>query len=380
MVGRRKGGVVASRGNGLRIGIVGKRGAAFVAGFRSVPDTSVAALCEANPETLQTIADRHEIPERYHDFDAMLEANLDAVVVATPMHLHVPQSVAALQKGKDVLSEVTAAVSLEECPRLVQAVRESGRTYMMAENYCYTKANVLIEHLAREGLFGDVYYAEGAYIHDCRAIHYDAQGNPTWRTVWQVGKNGCTYGAHSLGPVLQWLDEKVVTVACLGSGVHTEPRHRMDDTVTMLGKTERGGLVNIRVDMQSHRPHNMTHYALQGTKGAYQSARRMGEPNLIWIEGRSPARETWEDLSTYETEFLPEPWRSWERQATGAGHGGGDFFVAREFISSILDGTIPPIDVYRALDFTVPGLISEQSIAQGGVSMPVPEFRVAGDL
>src|SRR5262249_35394387 len=239
------------------------------------------------------------------DFDAMLEADLDAVVIATPMHLHVPQSVAALQKGKHVLSEVTAAVSLEECPRLVQAVHECGRTYMMAENYCYTKANVLIQHLAREGLFGDIYYAEGAYIHDCRAIHYDAQGTPTWRTVWQVGKNGCTYGTHSLGLVIPCLERKVVTVACLGSGVHPEPRHRMDDTVTMLGKTERGGLVNIRVDMQSHRPHNMTHYALQGTKGAYQSARRVGEPNLIWIERRAPDHQTWADPSTLAAQILP---------------------------------------------------------------------------
>ena len=366
---------MASRGNGLRVGIVGKRGASFVAGFRSLPDVSVAAVCEANPETLQTVADRYEIPERYVELDALLDAKLDAVVIATPMPLHVSQVTAALRKGMHVLSEVTAAVSLEECPQLVQAVRESGRVYMMAENYCYTKANVLIRNLAHEGLFGDIYYAEGAYIHDCHAIHYTPDGSPTWRTVWQVGKNGCTYGTHSLGPVLEWLDERVVSVSCHGSGVHTEPRHKMDDTVTMLCQTESGGLINIRVDMQSHRPHNMTHYVLQGTKGAYQSARRKGEPNLIWLEGRSPDRETWQDLAEYEAEFLPEPWRSLESQAVQAGHGGGDFFVARDFALSILNGTPAPIDVYRALDFTVPGLVSEQSIAQGGIPLPVPNFR-----
>jgi hypothetical protein len=147
--------------------------------------------------------------------------------------------------------------------------------------------------------------------------------------------------------------------------------------VTLLGKTARGGLVNVRVDMQSHRPHNMTHYALQGTRGAYQSARRAGEPNLIWLEGRSPDREAWEDLAQYEAEFLPEPWRSWGHEATAAGHGGGDFFVARAFVTSILDGTPPPIDVYRALDFTVPGLVSERSIARGGAPLPVPDFREA---
>ncbi|HEX5415320.1 MAG TPA: gfo/Idh/MocA family oxidoreductase, partial [Chloroflexota bacterium] len=61
---------MASRGNGLRVGIVGKRGASFVAGFRSIPDVSVMALCDADPTTLQSFADRYEIPERYTDFEA----------------------------------------------------------------------------------------------------------------------------------------------------------------------------------------------------------------------------------------------------------------------------------------------------------------------
>jgi len=340
-----------------------------------MPEVEVAAFCDLNAETLHSVGDRHEIPKRYADFDEMIAGDLDAVIVATPMQFHVSQSVAALTRGRHVLSEVTAAVTLDECRQLADAVRQSGRTYMMAENYCYTRSNALVGNLVRQGLLGDVYYAEGAYIHDCHEIQYDARGQPTWRTIWQVGRNGCTYGTHSLGPILQWLDQRVVSVSCLGSGVHTVPAHKMDDTVTMLCKTESGALINIRVDMQSHRPHNMTHYVLQGTRGAYQSARRRGEPNLIWIEGRSPGSQEWQSLEEYEQEFLPEPWRSLGKQASEAGHGGSDYFVVREFIRSILDGTAPQIDVYRALDFTVPGLISEESIARGGTPLPVPDFR-----
>ena len=359
----------------LKVGIVGRRGRSFIAGLRSLPEVRIVAFCDLNPETLQSVADQYDIPGRYLQYEEMLESDIDAVIVATPMPLHVPQSVAALNRGKHVLSEVTAAVSLAECQTLVDAVRASGCTYMLAENYCYTRPNLMIRHMVQEGLFGEIYYAEGAYIHDCHEIHYDADGRPTWRVTWQVGKNGCTYGTHSLGPVLHWLDQRVITVACQGSGVHTVPAHRMDDTVTMLCHAERGALINVRLDMQSHRPHNMTHYALQGTRGAYQSARRPGEPNLIWLEGRSPGPQAWQSLEEYEDEFLPEPWRSLGGIATQAGHGGGDFFVVRDFIQSILDDVAPPIDVYRALDFTVPGLVSEESIAQGGVPLRVPDFR-----
>ena len=359
----------------LKLGLAGRRAEAFIAGIRSMPEATIVAFCDVNPETLEAIATRHEIPWRFRDFDEMLSRDLDAVIVATPMQFHVPQSVAALKAGKHVLSEVTAAVSLSECQPLVDTVTSSRLTYMLAENYCYTRSNMLVGAMVREGLFGDVYYAEGAYIHDCHSIQYDRDGRATWRTIWQVGRNGCTYGTHSLGPVLSWLDERVATVSCLGSGVHTEPAHRMDDTVTMLCKTASGTLIDVRLDMQSHRPHNMTHYVLQGTRGAYQSARRKGEPNLVWIEGRSPSPDDWQVLDEYEEEFLPEPWRSLGAVATSAGHGGGDFFVVRDFIQSILAGTPPPIDVYRALDFTVPGLVSEESIAQGGVPISVPDYR-----
>jgi hypothetical protein len=68
-------------------------------------------------------------------------------------------------------------------------------------------------------------------------------------------------------------------------------------------------------------------------------------------------------------------WRNPSEEALRAGHGGGDYFIVQEFIEAIRRDSAPPIDVYRALDYTVPGLISEQSIAQGGVPLPVPDFR-----
>jgi len=359
----------------LRIGIVGKRGSSHIHGLRAAPEAFVAAFCEVDPIALDRVAVKEGIPGRFRDFEEMAASDLDAILIATPMHLHVPQSLVALAAGKHVLCEVTAAVSLDECAALAAAVKASGLKYMLAENSVYTRQNALVRSMARAGLFGEVYYAEGGYIHDCHDVQYDAEGDPTWRVTWQVGRNGCTYGTHSLGPVLDWLDDRLATVTCLGSGVHTVPAHRMDDTVTMLGKTTRGALVTIRCDMQSHRPHNMTHYALQGTRGAYQSARRSGEPSLVWVEGRSPDAQTWQRLEDYENEFLPEPWRSHGEEATRSGHGGSDYFVARDFVRSILDGGDPLIDVYRALDFTTPGLVSEESIARGGIPLPVPDYR-----
>ena len=361
----------------LKVGLSGApRGSSFVAALRSIPNIDVASICDPDVERLNGIADRHRIPERYADYAEMLDrGDPDMVVVASPMQFHVPQAVSALGKGVHVLSEVTAAVSLQQCEELVRAVRESDAKYMMAENYCYRKPNVLVGSMARQGLFGEVYFGEGEYVHDVKHMHHDARGRPTWRTIWQVGKRGCTYGTHSLGPVLEWFDETVDWVTCLGSGVHTNPDYVMDDSVIMLCKTTSGALIKIRLDMLSNRPHNMVYYAIQGTRGCYEAPRGFGDEHKIWLMDRSAEKVEWRSLWDFEEEFMPEIWRNPPEEARRAGHGGGDYFVVADFVDSVRNDTTPRIDVYKAMDFTVPGLVSERSILKHGRAFTVPDFR-----
>jgi predicted dehydrogenase len=383
----------------LRVALVGKRAGSFVAGAQSVAGCEVAAVCEASPTALDALGDRAGVPqsERYATFEDLLErGHPDLVVLGTPMDLHVPQAIQALDEGIHVLSEVTAAVDdgsdptdpLRQCRDLVRAVRRAAKhrdgrpaaQYMMSENYCYRKDVTLVRAMARAGLFGELYFAEGEYVHDVKHLHQHPDGMPTWRATWQVGKRGCTYGTHSLGPTLEFFGPKarVATVSCVGSGVHTNPAHPHDDTVLMLCQLTTGGLVKVRLDMMSNRPHAMAYYALQGTTGCYEGARAPDAPNRIWLGGESAsdplAKREWEALDAYDR-YLPDEWRTQAEAAARAGHGGGDYFVIRDFLRAILDGTSPPIDVYRALDYTLPGLISEQSIAQGGIPLAVPDPR-----
>ena len=85
--------------------------------------------------------------------------------------MHAPQSTIALQEDKHVISEVPAATDLQQCWKLVQSVEDSKNKYMMAEIYVYTKPNILIRELAKQGLFGDIYFEEGQYIHELKAFN-----------------------------------------------------------------------------------------------------------------------------------------------------------------------------------------------------------------
>jgi len=359
----------------LRVGVVGlHRGVSYIKVFNALQETEVTAICDVDESTLNRVGEAFCVKDRYMDYGDMLNGGIDIAVVSSPMHFHTPQAISALNSDVHVLSEVTAAVSLDECYQLLRAAERSRAKYMMAENYCYIKENILIENMVREGLFGDLYFAEGEYIHDCKSLHHDSYGKPTWRHRWQVGRNGVTYGTHSLGPVLQWFNERVVTVSCLGSGVHTDPEHVMEDTVLMLCKTRSGALIKIRLDMLSNRPHNLTYYSLQGTKGCYEAPRGFGDAHKIWLIDGCGKYE-WVALKEYEERYLPEAWRKPPEEALRTGHWGSDYFIAKAFVDCIINDTRPPIDVYKALDFTAPGLVSEDSIIQGGKPLPVPDFR-----
>ncbi|MBC7235252.1 MAG: Gfo/Idh/MocA family oxidoreductase [Chloroflexi bacterium] len=362
----------------LRFGIVGAcgRGGSFGRVFQMLEGARIHAVCDIRQDELHSAAERLGAEQEYVDYERMLdESGIDAVVIGTPMPLHVPQAIAALQRGIHVLSEVPAGVSIEECRELVRVCRASDAIYMMAENYVYTRPNILVRELVRQGLFGQTYFADGEYLHELKGLNEITR----WRRRWQTGIDGITYGTHSLGPILGWMPgDRVERVCCAGSGHHyRDPRgdlYENQDSCVMLCQMHSGGLVKIRVDMLSDRPHAMANYQLQGTDGCYESARWPGGRHRIWLRSRCPEPNVWHDLEEF-AEFLPASWLRREEQAHQTGHGGGDFYVISDFVEAILENKEPPIGIDEAMDMTLPGLVSQQSIAEGGRWLPVPDSR-----
>jgi predicted dehydrogenase len=349
----------------------------------------VRAVCDVNTGELEAARQRLGAELAFADFEEMLEkGGIDAVIVGTPMPFHVPQSIAALRQGIHVLSEVPAAVSVQECMELAAACEASDAVYMMGENFTYLRPNVMVREMARRGEFGEVYYAEGEYIHELKGLNEITR----WRRKWQTGIDGVTYGTHSLGPILQWFEgQRVESVCCAGSGHHyRDPRgdfYENQDSCVMLCRMSGGGLVKIRIDMLSDRPHNMAHYVLQGTLGSYESGRCVSDPNIVFLRSRYPGdalyddnhdfapKDAWEDLETLHATFLPDWYKEHEEIALRAGHGGGDYFEILDFIDAI-DGRRPcPIGIHQAMDMTLPGLISQRSVQQGGKWLNVPDSR-----
>jgi len=359
----------------LKVGIVGlNRGSSYFT-FNALPEAEVTAICDINRELLRVCGKKHQVSQRFVKYEDMLKLNLDVVVIATPILFHAQQAIEALEAGINVLSEVPAAATLEECYALAEAVERTGMTYMMAENYCYIKENVLLKELVAAGKFGELYFGEGEYVGDCKSLMFSPDGTPTWRGRLIMEHNGMGYPTHSLGPLYQMFGERVVSVCCLGSGVHTIPGTKLEDSIIALCKTESGKLLKLRLDVVSNRPHNI-YYSLQGTKGCYEAPRGLGDDHKVWFADDCEGYE-WKPLREYEDRYLPDEWKNPPEEALKTGHWGSDYFVIRDFAEAVLHNRRPPIDVYDALNMTAPGIISEISIERGGAPVEVPDFRNA---
>lgn len=357
----------------VKIGVLGAgRGAGLARSLKFAPSAELTAICDANEQRLAGAAQATGVPTTYTSYEALLDSDVDAVVVASPMPLHVEHAVQALKAGKHVLSEVTAATTLDQCWELLEAVRSSQAKYMFAENYCWYRPWSVVMGMLRAGLFGEVYYGESEQIQEFKGGLPPLEQGYTWRTAELAMRPGHHYMTHDLGPLYWAFGERIKTVVCMGSGQRHIEWAVADSTCTVLLETVSGRLIRIRLDFFSDRPNNYTYYGLQGTGAAYEGPRAPGEEHRIYVHGQTE-RGTWESLWNY-SEYLPDAWKNLPAEAVSDSYDGGAPLMLEEFARCILDDTRPPIDVVDALNMTAPGLLTEVSRQQGGKPVDVPEF------
>lgn len=357
-----------------RIGLVGaRRGSGLVAPFQLYPETRITALCDADPATLADAGEAFGVPAeaRYADFDAFLDGPVDVVVVATPMPLHVDQAITAMERGKHVLSEVTAADTLEDCARLVDAVKRSGMTYMMAENMCYYEFIRQWQKIVDAGKLGDIYYAEGEYIHEIEDLLVDPI---TGAQHWRIHRPPIHYCTHSLGPLLMLMDDRIVHAMGVDCGYGTMPNLGKGcvNMEVALFKTQRGAVIKLLRSQVARREPGMHFFELYGTKGSIENSRDGGwrdEKGKLYIEGEMDRKSGWQEIDCPHSDPDAPP------EAHQGGHGTCEYYLVRDFIDALLTGQRPPIDVIRAMDFTIPGLCAQMSIEQGGVWVDVPQYK-----
>ncbi len=384
----------------VKVGVVGvgARGTGLVSILLDIPGVEIPAICDINTDHLERaqkmVADKgRKKPDGYskgdRDFERLCDrTDLDAVITATPWEWHTPVAVAAMKAGKYAATEVPAAVTVEDCWKLVETSEKTGQPCMMMENVNYFRNVMMVLMIIRKGLFGELLHFEAGYQHDVRFVKFDTKGNLLWRGKHSVTRNGNLYPTHPIGPIAWWADinrgdrfTHLVSMSTKSRGLNHQIREKfgpdhpnarlqyaLGDINTTLIRTHNGLTVTLYHDTQSPRPYDLI-FRVQGTKGLYS-----GTLNKIYIEGRSPKNDEWEDIEAYDREFEHPMWKGLGEVAKNYGHGGGDYIEMHQFIKAVKNRTQTPQDVYDAATWSVISPLTEQSVASKSAAVDFPDF------
>ncbi|HET9278722.1 MAG TPA: Gfo/Idh/MocA family oxidoreductase, partial [Flavitalea sp.] len=177
--------------NKVNVAIIGLGfGAEFIPIYQRHPHANMYAICQRNAEKLNQIGDAFGIDHRYTDYDEVLaDKNVDAVHINTPIQSHAEQSVKALRAGKHVACTVPMATTVEECRQIVEAVKETGLTYMMMETVVYSREFLFVKEMYEKGELGKLQFL--------RASHQQEMAG--WPGYWE-GLPPMHYATHCVGP------------------------------------------------------------------------------------------------------------------------------------------------------------------------------------
>ncbi|MBO4620243.1 MAG: Gfo/Idh/MocA family oxidoreductase [Victivallales bacterium] len=355
----------------IRLGIWGLgRGSSFIHAASAV-NIDIVAGCDCNENLRERF--RKECPDAFitADQNEFLSCkNMDAVLIATYFEDHARHAILALEAGFHVMCEVTSFFTPAEGVRLVEAVEKSGKVYNMLENYPFSKENLYLAKLWKEGFFGEFQYGEFEYLHECRALcySYNAPGNPPVEPgdvahSWRSWLDFHYYNTHSLGPLMKITGLRPVEVCAFPEKVALPgylPGSGMSKPCPSLIRMSNGGVMrNLCGATTNDSP---TGKRLWGTRAAAESLGH-GLELRIGANGKG-----------LKTRIEPQ-WPELGELAATAGHGGGDFWELYYFAREILTGEAAPWNIYDACDVTLAGIMAVRSHEANGKPMEIPDFR-----
>ncbi len=361
----------------IRIGIFGlRRGSGF---FEEIKTNGgeVVAVCENDEEQIKAVSENIKGVAVYNNFDEFIGHPMDAVLLANFFPEHADYAVKALEKNIHVLSECISNGTMAQGVRLCEAAEKSSAIYMLAENYPYMLFNREIKRVYEGGTLGKVLYAEGEYNHPMD--WYDTPAVISIRPYekhWRNFLPRTYYITHSLAPIMSatGVFPKRVTAMPVYSPLPEDcpTVSHVADVAAIITILNDDGSV-FKVTGCSAFGAHWNSYRLCCEKGQIENIRGTEKVMLRYNDWQIPKGK--KAVNFYTPKITSE-----EKKLIGnAGHGGGDFFVIREFFNCIRENRPHQFDVYFATAMASVAILSHRSIMEGNVPFDVPDFRKKED-
>ena len=251
----------------IRIGMigVGDRGNDLLGQIRGVHGVELVAMADVYSRRRDEFKSKVSGAQTFDDHRRLLDMkDIDAVIVASPLHCHARHFLDTLAAGKDLYSEKTMTWSIPEADKCLAAAKGSDRVVQIGLQHESEGATFDARQMIKEGWLGKITSVEswmsrntprgkGQWVrpvpHDCTAqnVNWPAflNGRPdrpfdgykliNWRLFWEFSGGNCAENlVHQISWIISVLDLPVPDAAYMSGGVFSEKDGReVPDTIAI---------------------------------------------------------------------------------------------------------------------------------------------------
>jgi len=359
----------------LKVGVYGlRRGVSHILSTNLIDGVRMYAICDEREDAIEKAKEHCPGDVKvFKDWDSFIRSGMDVVVLANYFHEHAKYAIEAMELGVDVISECTAAGTMQECADLCRAVERTGRIYCMAENCPYELGPIEMRRVYHTGVLGPAVYGEGEYVHPFNRHGGNIDTYVPSENHWRNHLPATYYVTHSLGPIMYVTDAEVVRVigktAPITDNYMKREHDVADGTGVMLCEMSDGSLFRF-CGCASYGPHDYwTRVAC--TYGGCETVR--GDADSVRIKFNPWNKpEDWDKPEIYRQEVETEEEKA-KMQDTG--HGGIDLRMMKDIYGDLLAGRQPYFDVYRSVNMSAAAILGWRSVLNDSKQFTLPNFR-----
>ena len=278
----------------MKFGIISTANIADVAVVPAIDDSEheVQVVASRSADAAASFAKRHDIPETYNSYEALLDADVDAVYNPLPNALHAAWTKRAADAGLDVLCEKPLAVDAEEAVDVVEHCEDAGITLMAAFMYQYHPRTARAKAIARDEL-GDLRHVHAAFnfpLPDREDVRLDPD---------LAGGALMDVGCYSVSAARQFLGEPLLVDAATHDGRDCGVDTKIAGTMEFAD----GATATVEASFETR---GYQSYRVEGTNGwleardAYNPSE--GETVLRWGTDEKTVEETFDHVDQYRLE------------------------------------------------------------------------------
>ncbi len=270
------------------LGIFGEK--RLIPGFAKAQNAELAAIYKRDLASARQKAQHFGISRAYNAIPNLLaDKEIEAVFIATPNNLHLPQTLQAAAAGKHVIVEKPMALSVGECEQMISSCRKAGVHLMVGQSQRFLNVVQRTREIVQSGELGKVIFAKTHYT-------FHVERSPrTW--VWDKAMAGggpvFDLGVHCVDLMRYVLNQDVKGACSFLSPPGINPRNQVEKAAVVALQFEKGTLGSMQCGYNAD---FRTHFEFRGEVGAVWAENYTQFDQEVTLHNQREDRDQWETI------------------------------------------------------------------------------------